>query len=253
MKNLNYYEKIALSPLRIDGQLLDTKFGVIQNISAGDADVWEGGGSYTGQPEAFTPEIVSIVSSDVNDTSEGTGARTVTISGLKTSTSEEYETETVSLNGTTSVETINSWWRIVRASVNTAGSTGSNAGTITINSQTTTANVFCTILPSYNQTLIAAYTVPYNYSMIIKSLHIGLSRANGGAGSCRAALQIRKPNEVFQSKRVYEISNSAPVNIHYNGGIIATAGSDIKFRLFDVSDASSYVDASFEYLLVKLN
>lgn len=85
--------------------------------------------AYTEQTTNFTG---SVKSSSVNDTSAGTGARTVTITYYD-QTGAGPLTETVTLNGTTAVNLVNTKHCFIeKMVVATVGSTGSNAGTITL-------------------------------------------------------------------------------------------------------------------------
>jgi hypothetical protein len=85
--------------------------------------------TYTEQTVNFTG---SIVSSSTNDTSTGTGARTVTIIYLDQTGAGPF-TETVTLNGTTAVNFVNTnHCYIENIIVASVGSGGSNAGTITL-------------------------------------------------------------------------------------------------------------------------
>ena len=94
-------------------------------------DVWNGGDIYTGQ-DATGSETLAIVSSSTDDDVAGIGALTMRVIGLKTSTSTLYETEDITLTGTVIVNSIESWYRINRAEILTAGSSGNNVGAITI-------------------------------------------------------------------------------------------------------------------------
>lgn len=87
-----------------------------------------------GESAAYAPGIVALVSpicasSNANDTSAGTGARTISVTGLNTSFARF--TETVTLNGTTVVAmaTANILF-IDKITVATAGSGGLNAGIV---------------------------------------------------------------------------------------------------------------------------
>ena len=86
------------------------KFG--QNAVVGNSmeTIWQQGGLYSYPPSAST---MTVSSSDVNDTSAGTGARTVLISGLNASYNEA--SETIILNGQTAVTTVNTYIRMNRA------------------------------------------------------------------------------------------------------------------------------------------
>lgn len=83
------------------------------------------GGRYSFPSSA---EIRSVVSSSVNDTSAGTGARTVFIIGLDDTYTEQ--SEILILNGTTPVSTALSYLRINSFVVLTAGSLNLNEGNI---------------------------------------------------------------------------------------------------------------------------
>lgn len=173
------------------------KFGRNPDIDSGPEDVWENGDDYTGQPDSFTPETVDVFSSSADDAAAGTGARTIRIYGLKSSTSTEYETEDITLNGVTAVTSTNTWWRV------------NNAGTITVRSTTTTANVFSVMAAGYNQSQIAAYTVPAGHSILLKRFRIGITRANGSAGSCTATLRARESGGVYRSVKAFDIQTGA--------------------------------------------
>jgi len=227
-----------------------TKFGRNSDIDVGiPEDLWEGGGLYTGQPDNFTPETVDIVSSDAADTAAGTGARTIRISGLKTNLSTRYETEDITLNGTTAVTSVNTWWRINRCFVLTAGTGGGNAGTITVNSTTTTANVFASMPIGGNQTQIGAFTVPASSECILKRIRVAITRASGAAGSATVSLRVRNPGGVYRARRLFEVQTGGPVEFTAWGGDVIAPGADIKYRVDTVSDNNTIADGAFEYIL----
>jgi len=102
----------------------------------------------------------SIASSSASDTSAGTGARTVTITYYDQTGAGPY-TETVTLNGTTAVNTVGTnicfIEKIVVASV---GSGGSNVGTLTLYVGTGGAGgTLATVNAADNQTLWAHHYV----------------------------------------------------------------------------------------------
>lgn len=83
-------------------------------------------------------------SADANDTSAGTGARTISISGLTYTAAAPYVafTETVTMNGQTSVNLATANVLIINsAEVITAGSGGLNAGIVRCGTGTNTAGV----------------------------------------------------------------------------------------------------------------
>lgn len=138
---------------------IKNKFGRNPDINGSEESIWNGGGYYTGH-NATAAEIVEVFSSSVNDTSAGTGARTVTVYGLDASGLEQEETLT--LNGTTPVDSTLTFLRSDTVRVRTAGSLGHNEGQITVRQKTTTANVFAVMPATFNRTAIGCYTIPAN-------------------------------------------------------------------------------------------
>jgi hypothetical protein len=116
--------------------------------------IWETGGQYPWQSTAVT---VDVVSDDANDDVAGTGARTLRIQGLDGS--YNLAEETVDMDGTTTVTTTQTFLRVFRMSVETAGSSGNNEGTITV-TYTGGSDVAATITAGNGQTLMAVYTIP---------------------------------------------------------------------------------------------
>ena len=228
-----------------------TKFGLNSDVTAAE-DIWGGGGTYTGQPVSFTPETVNVFSSNDEDGGAGTdtGALTLRIFGLKTSSSTAYESEDITLNGTTAVTSANTWWRINRAYVLTAGSTGHNIGTLTIRSTTTTANVFAVMPAQANQTQIAAWTVPAGNTAWLKRVRVATSRANAGSGTANVSIRVREPGGVYRAIRIFQMTTSAPVQYQALGGALLLAGSDIKVRA-DAVSGTSLIEAALEMLVVE--
>lgn len=117
-------------------------------------------------------EQMTLVSDSVNDTSAGTGARTVKVHYLNAS--GNYTHEIVTMNGTTPVNTVATNIRFVQQiTVQTNGSFGArNAGNITIYSTTTPANIFARIVALNNISLSSARMVPAGYTFWLKTLNI---------------------------------------------------------------------------------
>lgn len=101
--------------------------GYNSDIDAGPADVWSGGGLY---PWMTAETALEIVSTSANDTAAGTGARTVMLTGLNASHVEVVQILT--LNGLTPVAIPTNLYRINANIVATAGSIGTNDGTVTV-------------------------------------------------------------------------------------------------------------------------
>lgn len=131
-------------------------------------DVWEGGGLYPFLAAAATLEVVST---SVNDTAAGTGARTVLVSGLNSSYATI--TEVVILNGTTPVSTVNQFLRVNIFTTTSAGSGEQNAGDITLR-VAGGGTVQSIMRAGYGFGRSAIYTVPAGFTLFITSAVMGV-------------------------------------------------------------------------------
>lgn len=197
----DYYMDVALG-LQPGADNLH-KFGRNPDLvaAAGFETVWSGGGIYTGH-NATAAEIVEVFSSDVDDTSAGTGARTIKLIGLDGALVPTIET--VILDGTTPVDTTNSFLRLDRMEVLTAGSSDANEGTITARQSVTTANVFAALPIGYNQTMITAYTIPAGTTGYIDAWFCSFDGMTQADVVCR--MSWRELGSVFQVKEEFLLS-----------------------------------------------
>lgn len=124
---------------------------------------------------------MTVSSSSANDTSAGTGARTVLIAGLDAN--YNMISESVTLDGQTAVTTTNSFLRINNMLVATTGTGLSNAGTIYIGSGTVTSGVPTTVYNviaiGFDTATSSQYTVPANYTGYLVIARISLAQDAG--------------------------------------------------------------------------
>jgi len=130
---------------------------------------------------AATALQMTVSSSSANDTSAGTGARTVVVNGLDANYA--VISETVTLNGQTAVTMTNSFLRVNSIVVATAGSGLENAGIIYVGSGTVTSGVPATIYnviqAGFNTTTSSQYTIPAGYTGYLTVARIGLAQDAG--------------------------------------------------------------------------
>ena len=152
--------------------------------------IWSAGGLYAFLSSAGT---VAVVSSDANDDDGDTGARTISIEGLDAN--YDQITETVTLNGTGSVNTTThtDWLRVNRAYVVSAGSSEKNEGIITMSVGGTTV---ATIPAEKGQTQMAIYTVPNGYNAYITNLFGAIVKGTGAATNADVQFYSRKNNVI---------------------------------------------------------
>jgi hypothetical protein len=111
-----------------------------------------------------------VVSTSVNDTAAGSGARTIEITGINTSW--QLQVETLTMNGTTSVQSVNNYFRVTKANVITVGSYGgSNIGDILVR-VTGGGTSFVQIAATKGQSFSSHFCVPLGYRGFISGSNL---------------------------------------------------------------------------------
>jgi len=222
-----------------------SKFGYNPSVGSGNYEsIWEGSNAY---PWMSAADQLEVLSSDTDDTSAGTGARTVELQGLDSSWNSL--TETVTMNGTSAVTTTGSFLRIFRARVVTAGSSGRNEGTITIRDQdtsTTRALITNGATDGNGQTLMAVYTIPAGKTGYIININISskkdqeqtyrlMARDNTVANAAWNVKEFLTGRGGFSDWRKYAINK-------------ATEKTDLDFQV--ISNSTSAAAGGFELILI---
>jgi len=197
------YEPFELQVAR--GQIAFHKpfcqFGFNSAVGTSYETVWIEGGTYTFPAAA---SVLKVSSSSATDDKDSTGAHTVLITGVDGSYNEV--SETIILEGQTAQNTTNSYLRVNKMTVMTAGSGGTSvgaiyAGTGTVNSGVPDVIVNRTGVNS-NESESAFYTVPAGYTAYITRW--SMSSANSTAESnTQFALRVRPYGGVFGFKALY--------------------------------------------------
>lgn len=196
-------------------------------------DIWTGGGVYPWMTAATSLEIVS---SSANDTAAGTGARSVTVSGLDFSGNPV--TTVVTLNGTTAVALSVQLYRVNLASVRTAGTGKTNEGILTI--RNAGAGTTRAVIPAgYGITRQSAYTVPAGYSLQILSLFFGFNRAAGGARYATFATYIQSPSGVYRMPLEITVGDDVPYRHDGAPGLTLPERTDFCLRCTALSSDNS--------------
>jgi hypothetical protein len=238
---LNLLEGLEIYKGNVPGIIHDYKFGVSTPIQTGTPeDVWNLGGLYTGHPVG-APERIAVFSNNAADTALGTGARTVLLRGLD----QNYNAieELATMNGTTPVVSTNLFHRLYKIYVMSAGSTGSNVGTIIGRHEITTANVFVSMFPTFNQTGIVACTVPADKWMAIYNVFFIIQ----SGVSANISIRTREFGKVYWPKRIFHIKAATPFVQQYTHPLYLPPKTDVKIRVDEVSNNNTVIIAGFEY------
>ena len=233
---------LAVQQGKVPGYTMVNKFGYNSSIGSGAFEtIWETGNNYSWQSSAVT---VDVVSNNANDDVAGTGARTLRIQGLDGS--YNLAEETVDMDGTTTVTTTQTFLRVFRMSVETAGTSGNNIGNITV-TYTGGSDVAATITAGNGQTLMCLYTIPANYTGYLLSMNI-----SSGKDQEMDFKFIQRDNSVtngaFQTKQFLNV-RGGQTTVIFNAINIIPQKSDIYVSGKASSTSSS--SASFDLLLVQ--
>lgn len=190
---------------QIQGHRNVTIFGFNPDVDTTQVSVWPLPSLITFPASAIQ---MTVSSTSANDTSAGTGARTVVVQGLDANYNEV--TETVTLNGQTAVTMTASLLRVNYAYVATAGSGNSAAGDIYIGTGTVTAGVPATtydiIKFDYNNTTTGSYTIPAGYTGYV-SQGLFSSGQSGGSNQVQGRLLTRGTNNIRMTAALTTLNN----------------------------------------------
>lgn len=236
---------IAISAGDVPGVSYINKFGRNPDIDDQTTeDIWSVGNSY---PFPTTAEQLDVVSSSPNDTTAGTGARTIEIQGLDSNFDEL--TETVTMNGTTPVTTTNLFLRVNRLVLKTTGSNSRNEGDITIDNSTDT---IAQMDQNEGSSFQAIYTVPNGKTAYVLGGYATLSRkpkASGRKFGC-VKFQVRKFGDGFRSLFSGDLNTEGDSSFQYAYPIPEKIEekSDVIVR-FESHNNNSRVNAGFTLVL----
>lgn len=224
------------------------KFGFNPDVDDSLETVWAEGGLYSYLSAAT---VLKVSSSAANDTSAGTGARTVELSGLDADYDEINET--VTLSGQTAVNTTQSFLRVNRMIVRSAGTGGTNAGVIYAGTGTVTAGVpankYATVAAGDGQSLMALWTVPRGYTAYITQTDITVATTQNNKYATITFL-ARPFGEVFQVKDKFVKSESGHNQV-YTFPLKFEEKTDLEMRCIgDSAGADIAIAAAFDLVYI---
>lgn len=183
------WEKAAISsnPALVPVNL----YGINGALTTTFEPVWPESAVYT--PLAVAMTTPYCASSDANDTSAGTGARTITVTGINTSFAAF--SETVTMNGQTSVNLATANILLINSlETLTAGSGGFNAGIIQCGTGANTSgdpavthaympiSSATTVAGAGNKSMSFIYGVPANKTLLCRNISAGSVFATAASG-----------------------------------------------------------------------
>lgn len=231
----------------IGGYSIVNRFGFNPDIDNGQSeDVWEHGGDYTGFP-GITPELVAVSSSDANDSSAGTGCRSITIFGLDADFNSKNEN--IALNGLSNVSSVGTYSRVFRVQCLTAGSALINVGDVTAKYATTASVVFARMAAGKGNSQGSFYTIPAGHTGYLISYTVQLNAGqNQGAG---VAIKIIPSNQAMRQAREFFAHSGIPFRYDIYGGIRFSEKTDFVFRIMSAGSNNQSASVTWDMILVK--
>jgi len=227
------------------------KFGFNPDVDNALETVWAEGGLY-GYLSAAS--VLKVSSSSTDDAAAGTGARTVQLYGLDADYNEINEI--VTLNGQTSVNSVNSFLRINRMVIRSAGSGEINAGVVYAGTGAVTSGVpdnkYATIAVGDGQTLMALWTVPAGHTAYL--VQTDISAACTTSNKLLNVRIVSRPfGEVFQIKDKFGMGvGGETVTQVYQYPLKFEEKTDLEVRAIgDAGSANIQVSAGLDIIYIK--
>ena len=247
LKHIEYNEELNIARGIVRGASVIHKFGRNPSVSGVPETIIQQGGAYT---YLTSPSTVYVTSSSNKDVAAGTGARTITIQGLDVNYNAIEETLTVEGPVGTA-----QFLRIFRAFVASAGSEGTNDGTVSV---TTGAGGSGTLLTTIGiigsgqtfglgQSHMAMYTIPAGFTGYLTNWNVGVGTYND---SVTATLYTRETGNglVFRTRDVMDVPGGLHQRI-YSVPFALPVKTDIEIRA--LASTGSKISSTFDVILVE--
>ena len=183
------------------------KFGHNEDVGSSDETIWTQGGLYNWLAAATT---LKVSSTSTDDDEGGTGALTVQLYGLDTNYLEVDEM--ITMTGQTAVVTVNTYIRVYRLIVRSAGDGEENAGIIYVGTGNISSGVpdvvHALIGATENQTQMAIYTVPANRAALVRNVKF----YSDSTKVTEYHMRVRPFGEVFQLKGDFHVAGEKVVD-----------------------------------------
>ena len=215
--------------------------------SSTEEDVWEVGGTIT---YLTSGETMEIASSSAQDGVAGTGALTVLVNGC--SGTGAAQTEIITTNGTTDVQTLNSYLRVNSLIVLTAGTNEANVGNLTATA-TTAGTVQCEMDAGEGISQNSHYCVPLATTGYLYKVELNAAKISGGGSPEIEFKGMARPNgaawlQLFDKKMDTSVTDEIDLDLPFPTAMAAL--TDIKFRA-DTDTNNTEVRTRMYLLLVE--
>jgi len=213
------------------------KFGSLPTIASKTTEetIWDGTGLY--QFPSNDGISLTISSSNTNDN------QSFVVIGLDENFLEQ--TWEGNLNGLNDVSISGTWTRVFRAYNN--GSTDLE-GDVSIKDGST---IHAKVLAQHNQTLMAVYTIPDNYTGKLLKIHASANNTDTSSGlNVLCHLKTREYNKVFRTRNILSFSDSQPLTEELTFPLTLPPRTDIYINKISSSSTGGTISAEFDIALL---
>jgi hypothetical protein len=198
--------------------------------------------------------VMKISSGSASDASAGTGVRTILVVGLDSNYA--VISEIVTMNGQTSVNTTNSYLRILYLEILTYGSGAAAAGNIYVGTGTVTTGVpaviYAQIDTGYNNFSFAGYTVPAGYTAYITSYAITSqsTTANINVSASFVEREFSNGGLLAETQSTIRIMSGGNFDRHFDFPFVVEEKNDFELRAWASTGAAVNVTGEIQFVLI---
>jgi len=191
-----------------------------------------------------------VVSTSKYDKDGGKGLNSVKIYGLDS----DYNiiSESITMNGTNTVISANSYLRVYRMYGTLAGSLQRAAGTI---SATHMEGIISTVEAESGQSQDATFTVPSGHLLVVDKIRASIERGNSGAGA-QVSFEIKTfGTNVWREQADISLSSTGSSHVEVDSGgvwLSIPEKTDVRIHVSFVQTNNSRITAAFDGLLIDL-
>ena len=236
----NYYMNVARG--LVSGQSVVLRSGYLPDTTQNvETSIWVEGGIYPHGTWTSAQKLY-VISTSASDTGQS-----IYIEGLDSN--YDYQTETVTTNGTTAVATTKNFIRIWTATVTSAGAGSANVGEITFRLVSGTGAVVAHIGATLGITKLSQFTVPRAYSAYVQYGDCTTYHAGAGNVGTLLKMMVRPLNGSFVTAFIAEVAGGNPYRNDFTVPMKLTEKSDVDVRV-TVDTSNTKATANWQIILI---
>lgn len=167
----------------------------------------------------------------------------ITVVGLDENFSSKQQT--INLNGTTNLALNGSWSRVFRVYNSGSIELAGDISVLNVNS-----DIYAYLMPENNQTLMALYTIPAEYTGYLMKFHCSAQNTSSAAINYTIHLKTREFGKVFRTRKIISCSTNQSDEETLLFPLELPAKTDIIFQIIGADGNGGAVNADFDIALL---